>query len=243
MGRGGSVTKTSTSHAEVSAALAAIAVFADVRTHARDELIAGGVLRAHHKGAVLFHQGDASDHVYVLVSGRVELSSVSADGRRALHTSMLPPRLFGEVEALADERRLADATVLEPSQVWTLATPTFRCFVETDRAAASAVITALAQQAVSVGTLVEDLRGLDLRGRLAKRLISLVTPSFDHLPPDGTAIPSVVTQADLASLANGSREQVTRILADWQRAGLVSRDGRRVTLVDIHGLAHLAGLR
>lgn len=240
MGRGGSVTEDLSG---VPAALAAIPVFAESPPPARDELVTLGTLRAHHKGAVLFHQGDPSAHVYVLVSGRVELSSVSADGRRALHTSMLPPRLFGEVEALAAERRMADATALEASHVWTLDTPAFRRFVETDRSAASAVITALAQQAVSVGTLVEDLRGLDLRGRLAKRLISLVTPSFDHLPPDGTTIPPVVTQADLASLANGSREQVTRILADWQRAGLVSREGRRVTLVDVRGLARLAGLQ
>ncbi|HUP85800.1 MAG TPA: Crp/Fnr family transcriptional regulator [Acidimicrobiales bacterium] len=243
MGRGGSVTEASSPLSEISAALAAIPVFADAPAHVRDEMIALGSLRAHQKGAVLFHQGDASHQVYVLVSGRVEMSSVSADGRRALHTSMLPPRLFGEVEALAAERRIADATVLAPSQVWTLDAPVFRDFVETDRSAASAVITALAQQAVSVGALVEDLRGLDLRGRLAKRLISLVTPSFDQLPPDGSTIPPLVTQADLASLANGSREQVTRILADWQRSGLVSRQGRRVTLVDVAGLARLAGLR
>lgn len=244
MGHGGSLQPaTADPDSGVSAAFAELPVFAHAPRASRQGLIASGVLRVHHHGAVLFHQGDPSDAVYVLVSGRVELSSVSVDGRRALHTSLLPRQLFGEVEALAGVRRTVDATVLEPSQVWSVDTATFRQFVETDRSAAHAVLTALAQQAVSAGTLVEDLRGLDLRGRLAKRLISLVTPSFDALPPDGTPIPPVVTQADLASLANGSREQVTRILADWQRAGLVSRQGRRVTLVDVDGLARLAGLR
>lgn len=243
MGTGGPADTTSTPLSGVSRALSATPVFADAPAEVLNDLIGLGVVRVHHRGAVLFHQGDPSDHVHVLVSGRVEVSSVSADGRRALRTSVLPPRLFGEIEALAGDRRMVDATALEPSQVWTVEARTFLRFVATDPSAARAVITALAQQAMSAGALVEDLRGLDLRGRLAKRLISLVTPSFDELPPDGTPIPPVVTQTDLASLANGSREQVTRILADWQRSGLVSRQGRRVTLVDVGGLARLAGLR
>jgi hypothetical protein len=39
-----------------------------------------------------------------------------------------------------------------------------------------------------------------------------------------------VTHADLASLCGGSRENVTRILTEWQRRGLVQRDGHRYVL-------------
>jgi CRP-like cAMP-binding protein len=55
-------------------------------------------------------------------------------------------------------------------------------------------------------------------------------------------IPSVVTHADLASLCGGSRENVTRILSDFQRRKLIDRDGRRYVLVNVQGLAKLAGL-
>jgi CRP-like cAMP-binding protein len=51
-----------------------------------------------------------------------------------------------------------------------------------------------------------------------------------------------VTHADLASLCGGSRENVTRILSDFQRRGLVERDGRRFVLKRIGGLAKLAGV-
>jgi CRP-like cAMP-binding protein len=51
-----------------------------------------------------------------------------------------------------------------------------------------------------------------------------------------------VTHADLASLCGGSRENVTRILSDFQRRGIVERDGKRFVLVKISGLAKLAGL-
>jgi CRP-like cAMP-binding protein len=77
---------------------------------------------------------------------------------------------------------------------------------------------------------------------VAKRLLQLVSPSLDDLPKDGAMLPSVVTHADLASLCGGSRENVTRILSDFQRRGLVKRDGRRFVLLRISGLARLAGI-
>ena len=55
-------------------------------------------------------------------------------------------------------------------------------------------------------------------------------------------MPTVVTHADLASLCGGSRENVTRILSDFQRRGFVERDGRRFVLLKINGLAKLASL-
>ena len=65
---------------------------------------------------------------------------------------------------------------------------------------------------------------------------------LDELPPDGSVLPSVVTHADLASLCGGSRENVTRILSEFQRRGLVERDGRRYVLKNVGGLGKLAGL-
>ncbi len=65
---------------------------------------------------------------------------------------------------------------------------------------------------------MDDLLFLDLKGRVAKRLLQMATPSLDDLPEDGTAIPAV-THADLASLCGGSRENVTRVLSEFQRRG------------------------
>jgi CRP-like cAMP-binding protein len=77
---------------------------------------------------------------------------------------------------------------------------------------------------------------------VAKRLLQLVAPSLDEIPSEGAVVPAVVTHADLASLCGGSRENVTRILSEFQRRGLLDRDGRRFVLRKPSGLAKLAGL-
>ena len=115
-------------------------------------------------------------------------------------------------------------------------------FLIEEPTAARSLLRALARQVLSKEAFVEDLLYLDLKGRVAKRLLQLVSPSLDELPPDGAVVPSIVTHADLASLCGGSRENVTRILSDLQRRGYVERDGKRFVLKKISGLAKLAGL-
>lgn len=205
-------------------------------------LASQGVTRRYRRGTYLFHQGDEAPDVYFLMSGRVEISSISSNGHRQLHTTLETPQFFGELGVLGDQPRSAAALALEDTEVWRVDAPTFLGFLTEEPPAARALLRALARQVLSQEAFVEDLLYLDLKGRVAKRLLQLVSPSLDQLPEDGAIVPSIVTHADLASLCGGSRENVTRILSDFQRRGFIERDGRRFVLKRISGLAKLAGL-
>jgi CRP/FNR family transcriptional regulator, cyclic AMP receptor protein len=206
------------------------------------DLAGRGTLRRYRRHTYLFHQGDDSPDVFFLVSGRVEISSLSANGQRQLHTTLDTPQFFGELGVLGDMGRTAEALALEESEVWVAPGDAFLAFLAAHPVAARALFRALARQVQAHEAFVEDLLYLDLKGRVAKRLLQLVSPSLDRLPEDGAVVPAVVTHADLASLCGGSRENVTRILSDFQRRGLVERDGRRFVLRRIDGLGRLAGL-
>jgi len=205
-------------------------------------LAAQGVTRRFRRGTYLFHQGDEAPDVYFLVRGRVEVSSLSTSGHRQLHTTLDTPQFFGELGVLGEQPRSAAALALEETEVWRADGHVLLEFLTEEPSAARALLRALARQVLSQEAFVEDLLYLDLKGRVAKRLLQLVSPSLDELPADGAVLPSIVTHADLASLCGGSRENVTRILSDFQRRGIVERDGKRFVLVKISGLAKLAGL-
>jgi CRP-like cAMP-binding protein len=201
-----------------------------------------GVIRRYRRGTYLFHQGDDAPEVFFLVAGRVEISSDSASGHRQLHTTIDHPQFFGELAVLGGMPRTASALALEESSVWLVPAATFLEFLSEEPLAARSILRALARNVQAQEAFVEDLLYLDLKGRVAKRLLQLVAPSLDELPEDGAVVPSIVTHADLASLCGGSRENVTRILSDFQRRGLVEREGRRFVLRKISGLARLAGV-
>jgi CRP/FNR family transcriptional regulator/CRP/FNR family cyclic AMP-dependent transcriptional regulator len=201
-----------------------------------------GTVRRYRRSTYLFHQGDPSPEVLFLIDGRIEVASVSSGGQRILHTTLDDPQFFGELGVLGDLPRTASALALDESSVWAAPGDAFVGFLSSEPAASRSLQRALARQVVSHEAFVDDLLFLDLKGRVAKRLLQLVAPTLDQLPDDGAPVPSIVTHADLASLSGGSRENVTRILSEMQRRGLIRRDGRRFVLANIAGLAKLAGL-
>jgi CRP/FNR family cyclic AMP-dependent transcriptional regulator len=206
------------------------------------DLAASAAIHDYRRGTYLFHQEDPAPDVYFLWRGRVEISSTSVTGHRQLHTTLDPPAFFGELGVLGDLPRTATAEALEDTTAGVIQGPAFLDFLSANPATARRLMRALARQIQAHEVLVEDLLHLDLKGRVAKRLLGLCSPGFDDLPSDGVVVPSVVTHADLASLSGGSRENVTRILSEFQRRGLVRKDGRRYVLANVAGLRRLAGL-
>jgi CRP/FNR family cyclic AMP-dependent transcriptional regulator len=204
-------------------------------------LAGGGTVRRYRRGTYLCHQGEEATDVFFLVEGRIEVSSVAVNGSRVYHATVNTPQFVGELGPLGEMPRTASLLALAESEVWATPADAFVAFITAQTAAARDMIRALARQLQGQQTLVDDLLFLDLKGRVAKRLLQMVTPDLDELPPDGVVVPEV-TQADLASLCGGSRENVTRILKEFERRGIVRRDGHRYVLKKVSALAKLAEL-
>jgi CRP/FNR family cyclic AMP-dependent transcriptional regulator len=226
---------------EIEGALRQAPYLQDVATSSVRTFADLGRTHHHRKGSYLCHQGDPAPDVFLLLEGRVEISSIASNGTRVLHATVDEPQFIGELAVLGDQPRTASVLALEDTTVWVVPADVFVDFLTKEPAAGRAVLRALARQVHASESFVDDLLFLDLKGRVAKRLLQFATPSLDHLPDDGTPIP-VVTHADLASMCGGSRENVTRVLSEFQRRGLIGRDGRRFVLKKVPGLAKLAGL-
>lgn len=203
-------------------------------------LAAAGTVHRFRQGAFLFCHGDESDAVYCVVGGRVQIESTRADGRTQLRAVLGAGQLLGELGVLAHLPRTASAIALDDCMVWRISAAAFVMFLRSEPDAAEALMRALALQIVNHEALAEDLLFLDLKGRVAKRLLALVASSWDELPDDGVALPWNITQTDLANLCGGSRENVNRVLSELQRRGLIARDGHRYVLRDIAALRRLA---
>ena len=192
-----------------------------------------GMSRSFKRGTYLFHEGDAASDVYLLEEGEVEITSFTMGGHRRLVTTLTPPRMFGEFAVLGEITRTASALALTDVTVSSLRGTAFLAEIESNPEVARELLRGLARFVASHEDQIEDLLFLDLRGRVAKRILDLageagITPS--------------ITQADLASLCGGSRENVTRVLTELQKRGLVKRDGQRYVLKKPAQLAKIAGL-
>ncbi|HEX3298612.1 MAG TPA: Crp/Fnr family transcriptional regulator [Actinomycetota bacterium] len=228
-------------HRALIAAMSAVPVLAGIASKEIERLADTGLVHTFRRGTYLCHQGDPSPEVFFLVQGRVEISSISATGSRVLHASVDSPQFLGELGVLGDLPRSADLLTLDDSDVWSTPGEDFVEFVTAQPSASRQLLSALARQIQEHQAFADDLLYLDLKGRVAKRLLQMGTSSLDELPEPGTSV-GTITHADLASLCGGSRENVTRVLTELQKRGLVKRDGQRYVLKKPAQLARIAGL-
>jgi CRP/FNR family transcriptional regulator, cyclic AMP receptor protein len=222
------------------AALSAAPMLEGVPLPQRAALAESGTVHHYRAGAFIFLAGDPSTDVCCVVDGRVQIESTREDGRTMLRAVLGPGQVFGELGVLADMPRTGSALALDNCAVWAASSRQFIDFLREVPAASQALLRALALQVVEHEAVVEDLLFLDLKARVAKRLLALVTTSWDDLPEDGVAVPWNITQNDLASLCGGSRENVNRVLSELAKRGLISRTGHRYLLKDVAGLRRLA---
>lgn len=222
-------------------AMRAAPILAGVAKKDVEQLSTTGNVRRFRKGTYLCHQGDPSPEIYFLVEGRIEISSFSPTGTRILHATVDTPQFLGELGVLGNLPRSADLLAMDDCDVWSAPGEDFVGFVTAQPSAARQLMAALARQIQEHQAFADDLLYLDLKGRVAKRLLQMGTSSLEDLPPANSTVPAL-THADLASLCGGSRENVTRIITDLQRRGLVKRDGQRYVLKKPQQLAKIAGL-
>jgi CRP/FNR family transcriptional regulator/CRP/FNR family cyclic AMP-dependent transcriptional regulator len=199
-------------------------------------LVSSGRIRTYRSRSYVTMQGDPSDEVFMLLEGRLEVSTVSPEARPQLQTLLEPVRLFGELGVLAGLERTASVLCLEDARIWTLGREEFMSLVAAQPSMAVGLLQAMARQVLSKESMADDLVWLDLKGRLAKRLLQLATTSEAGGPP---VVPSI-TQADLASMCGVTRESVSKTLASFDRRQFVRREGRSYVLLDPEALRRLA---
>lgn len=190
-----------------------------------------GTPRNYQRGTYLFHEGDGATELYLLHEGEIEIDSISVSGNRRLVTTLTPPRVFGELAVLGEIERTASALALTDVRASSLRAEHFLRLVENEPEVARSLLRTLSRHIASHENHIDDLLFLDLRGRVAKRLLDMAA--------DGDETPAI-TQADLASLCGGSRENVTRILSELAKRGHIEKTGRRYKILNAGRLEKLA---
>jgi diguanylate cyclase (GGDEF)-like protein len=80
-------------------------------------------------GAVLWNEGDAGDHVVILVDGRLEVAHQTPDGEEITLRHLYPGAVAGEMAALDGQARSATVRAHADSRVLLIPAPRFREFL------------------------------------------------------------------------------------------------------------------
>jgi CRP/FNR family transcriptional regulator, cyclic AMP receptor protein len=201
-----------------------------------------GIVRRHRRGAFLILEGDRSDPVLFIRSGRLRIVRTSTDGRDVLVAVRGPGELVGELSALAgaDEPRAASVVALDDVVVQAIPSVDFLRFLEQNRAVSFGLLRQLAARLREATSRHADAAGYDVLHRVARALVD-EADRHGHAVEGGTAVGAGLSQDDLAGLVAASPKSVGRSLAVLRSRGLVSTGRRSIVISDLDGLRQFAG--
>ena len=99
----------------------------------------------------------------------------------------------------------------------------FEAFADKHPELYKSLIRLLAQRLRETDTVVAAGSFLSLKGRVAQTMLELADHFGQEVGPGRIVIHQKIGQNDLAAMAGIARENVTRVLNDWQRQKVVSR--------------------
>jgi CRP/FNR family cyclic AMP-dependent transcriptional regulator len=182
------------------------------------------VTRNYPKQAIIVNEGDQSDSLYLILSGRVKVYLADEHGKELILAIKGPGQYFGEM-VLDGEARSASVITLEPAQFAMLSRTDFRQFLLRHPEVSLQLIQNLIRLARGLNQNVRNLAMLDVYGRVARILLELAVDQGGKM-----VIPERLTQKDIAARVGASREMINRILRDLTTGGYVTVEAGRITI-------------
>ena len=184
----------------------------------------------------VFMKGDPASGMMAVVKGRIRISSYSADGREVVLNVINPGEVFGEIALIDGGERTADAVAMEDTELTVLERRDFLPFLERNPELCIKLLKVMCQRLRRTSEQLEDFSFLDLRTRLAKRLLELADSHGEEDGKGGIRIALGLSQRVLGAMMGTSREAVNKQLRAWEEEGLIALRRGSVTLLDAEQL-------
>jgi CRP-like cAMP-binding protein len=175
------------------------------------------------QSAVLFEAGDPGNGCYAILEGSLKVSIVSVDGDEQLLAVLGPGSIVGELALLDGRARSATVTTLKHSRLAFIEKHAFDRFAEENPALYRHMLSIVGQRLRQSNDVLAARSFLPLPGRVAQALLQLADTFGKPVDNDRILIHYKLSQADIANMAGAARENVSRVLNDWKRAGTISR--------------------
>ena len=180
--------------------------------------------QTYQKNVVVVNEGDQSNTIFVILSGRVKVFLRNAEGREMVINTLGPREYFGEL-VMDEGARSASIATLETSRFMIVTKKDFKGLVVSNPDFALKLINRLMQRVRALTDNIRSLALLDVYGRVARLLLDMAIEQDGRL-----VVPEKLTQQDIAERVSSSREMISRIFKDLVFGGYISIENKQITI-------------
>jgi len=187
------------------------------------------------KGATLFVEGQSPRGVFVLCSGRVKLSTSSADGKSLILRISESGEVLGLPATVTGKPYELTADVIEPTQANFISRGDFLPFLREHGEAALRVAQQLGE---TYHSAVAEMRTIGLSHSVGEKLARfLLDLSGGHDDGKGEVkVRLTLTHEEIAQMIGASRETVTRLFSEFKKKQFLQIKGSTLIIKNKAGL-------
>lgn len=189
------------------------------------------------RGQIVIAEGDEGTEVYLVRSGKVQVSLVSPNGREIILRDLGPGRVFGETAVIDGLPRSANIVALEDSLLARMRGDEFLDFLAALPGAGLWMARMLAARVRDLTERAFELATLPVAARVHSELLRLAMESDGA--GDHVLVRGMPTHADLAARIGTHREAVTRELNLLAGDGILRQSGRTIEILSVGKLQSL----
>jgi len=198
-------------------------------------LRARGRVHSFRDGATLLHEGLEDDQVMLLLSGRVKVTCLTAEGREIVLGLRDAGDLVGELSVVDRQPRSGTVTAIGTVEALAVQGKAFRAFTRERPLATEALLRTLSRRFRDADRKRIEFGASDALGRVAARLVELCD-RYGEETETGMAFAVPLSQEELAGWCGCSREAVAKALHMMRELGWITTERRRVTVLDPQAL-------
>ncbi len=197
-------------------------------TVAQSEVISGAVIKRRFKrGETLVEQGQKSNALFILLTGRARVMTSDSRGREVILATLAQGDYLGEMSIIDNEPHSATVRAEVQTDVLMLGRAEFaRCLTE-NASMSLVVMRGLVKRLRHADRKIESLALLDVYGRVAHALLDFAVPDAQGQ----LIIKEKISRQDVAKMVGASREMVSRVMKDLEERGFIEALPNGATLL------------
>jgi len=185
------------------------------------------------KGTYLFQEGMEAEELYLILSGKVQISKVTKDGRELALRICGQNDICGELTLFTESPRyLLSALLLEDAEIVAIKKEIIEKEIFQNPSLAFEFMKWMSDHFRKTQTKFRDLVLNGKKGALFSTLIRM-TNSYGVKQSDGILIDLPLTNQELANFCGTSRESTNRILNDLKREEVISTKKGKIIIHDL----------
>jgi CRP-like cAMP-binding protein len=191
-------------------------------------------VREYRAGDTIFHQGDQSRELYIVMKGKVRIFRLSPSGDETTIVILARRHILGEFAVIDGEPRSATAKAISPCTLLEISQEKFWHYLENIPNLAVTMCKQLVGKARWASMYAATIAQLDAAGRLL-HLLLLYNEEFGQIEAEGqrSVLELGLNQTDLATLVGARRGWINTILQDWRKRRLIEYEAGKIILLDL----------